>query len=211
MRWLAVLLFLWCGLVSAADRFVSWTILPERPVGLPASPIDAHDFAPYIEIESPLYRAIINRETRCCVWITFRVRAEDVENDNETDRVWWLPPELRDFCLEAEDYRGSGYDRGHLRSIQMSRGSGHWQDVNLTAVIVPELPELNRGAISQLESHICDLATSHGWADVTITLTGDAGDMPRADESHAIPERLLYVVESPAGREEVEFSNVEGN
>lgn len=206
-----VLLLCLCGPLSAGERFVSWTILPERPAGLQTSALDAHDYAPYIEIESPLYRAIVNRETRSCVWITYRVRAEDVENDNDTDRVWWLPAELRDHCLEADDYRGSGYDRGHLRSIQMSRGSAHWQDVNLTAVIVPELPELNRGAISQLESRICDLATSHGWAQVTITLTGDSGDMSGADESHAIPERLLYVIESPEGREEVEFSNVEGN
>lgn len=201
---LAAALLLIC---TVAHAQVSWTILPERPSGHQVTAVDAYDYAPYIELESPLYRAILDPNARTCVWIQFIVRGEDVEADNETDRGWWRPVELAPHCLESDDYVASNLDRGHLRSIQMSRGSAHWRDVNCLAVIVPETPELNRGAISQLESDICDLAELHGWCRVTIHLSGDAGNMPRADEPHAIPERLLYVVESPAGVREVTFEN----
>lgn len=199
------------SLAQFEPRNVSFELLPTLADPTERNALNAYDFAPFIEVESPLYRAIINRETRSCVWITFRVRAEDVVNDNDTDRGWWRPVEMADYVLESEDYTSSGYDRGHLRSIQMSRGSEHWQDVNCLAVIVPELPELNRGPISQLESRICEIATSRGWCQVTITLTGDVGDMPRADEPHAIPETIRYLIESPEGVESIEFSNVEGD
>lgn len=169
--------------------------------------LDAYAFAPYVLIESPLYTAIIDGERETCVWIAYRVRAEDVEADNETGRQWWCPPELRDYCLVAEEYRRSGWDRGHLRSIQMSRGSRHWQDVNLTAVIVPQSPELNRGAIAQLEGEICDLAAEHGWCEVTINLSGDIGDLPLAEETSVIPASIRYLIQSPAGVQEVTFEN----
>ena len=194
-------------LAQFAPRNVSYEILPTLAAGQEVSVLDRYAYAPYVELESPLYRAIINRETRCCVWIQFVVRAEDVEADNDTNRNWWCPPELREFTLQADDYRNSGWDRGHLRSIQMSRGSAHWQDVNCVAVIVPESPALNRGDIVELENEICELATLHGWCRVTITLTGDIADLPGV--ACQVPETIHYVVESPVGRTESRFRNGE--
>lgn len=213
--WLAALTGLFVVAVALGDdtrdfaaRNVHCTIHAERPRGIAQSAIDVYDYAPYVEVESPLYRAIYNRETRCCVWINYLVRAEDVVNDNATTRGWWFPGELLQYgVLGNVHYRDSGYDRGHLRSIQMSRGSEHWRDVNCLCVVVPEVPALNRGEISWLESRICDLALEHGWCDVTITLSGDAGDF-RPGVTHQIPETIRYVVESPEGREEFEYSNL---
>lgn len=190
-------------------RCATWEVMPAAPVGHQPTCMDAYSFAPYVLVESPLYTAVIDGEKRTCVWITYRVRAEDVEPDNDARRVWWCPEELRDYCLEAEDYRGSSRDRGHLRSVQMSRGSAHIHDIHLTAVIIPELPELNRGAIAQLEGEICELATEHGWCQVTITLLhdDDADVMPNADEDHDIPSQIIYLIQSPAGERTETFDN----
>lgn len=192
------------SLAQVPPRSVSYEILPTLAPGQDVSVLDRYEYAPYIRIESPIYTAILNRETRCCVWMQFTVRAEDVEADNETHRRWWVPRELMDHTIPDAWYRGSGYDRGHLRSIQMSRGSRHFEDVNCLAVIVPESPALNRGDIVEIENSICDLAEAHGWCRVTITLTGDIGDLAGPCQ---IPQTIRYVVESPAGRVERSFQN----
>lgn len=198
------------SLAQFEPRNVSFEILPTLADPTQRTLLNAYEFAPYIEIESPLYRAILNRDRKCVVWSQFIVRAEDCEAEFETDRSWWSHPELADYALESSDYRNSGYDRGHLRSLAMSRGSEHWRDTNhLAGNIIPERSDLNRGAIQQLESEICDLAIEHGFCIVTITMLFDETPetMPDADESHTIPSRILYLVESPAGTIRQEFDN----
>ena len=193
-------------LTLAQQRSVSVEVLPTLAPGQEVSVLDRYEFAPYVILESPLYRAIYDSEKRCCTWIQFVVRGEDVENDNDTNRRWWVPDEMRQFVLPSSAFAGSGYDRGHLRSIQMSRGSAHFEDVNNLAVIIPETPALNRGPIVELENEICDLAETHGWCRVTITMTGDIGDMPNAGP-HQIPARIVYLIQSPAGERTVVFEN----
>lgn len=197
------------SLAQQPSRTVSYEVLPTLAPGQDVSVVDRYDFAPYVAIESPLYRAIIDRDRRSCVWIQYTVRREDVAEGEDVDRGWWNHRELMPHCLESEDYNRSGLDRGHLRSLLMSRGSRHWSDINNMAVIVPQDPTLNRGELAQFENDICQLAMQYGWCRVTITLTfdDDVRTMPYADEEMDICDSLIYRVESPAGEVTETFRN----
>lgn len=205
-------LTLWLvSLAQVPPRSVSYEILPTLAPGQDVGVMDRYSHDPYIEINSPLYRSILDRDRKCVVWSQFTVRAEDCEDEYETDRRWWSHRELMDYALEDADYRASGgYDRGHLRSLAMSRGSEHWQCTNhLAGNIIPELGSMNRGPIQQLEAHICELATEHGFCIVTITMTfdDDWDQLPNADERHDIPTTISYLIQSPAGEERESFDN----
>lgn len=155
-----------------------------------------------IQVGSPLYNAEIDCQKHVCVRLTCRVRAEDVApKDHRTNRDWFLPEAMETHCLEDADYVDSGYDRGHLRALLWSAGSDHWQSVNCLAVIVPQPPAINRGAIRELEEDIAELAVSHGYCDVQITCLFERVMLPmeNADETHTVPSGFHYLVVYPGG------------
>lgn len=155
-----------------------------------------------IHIASPLYDAEVDVDRHVCIRLTCRVRAEDVApKDHTTNREWWLPEAMEPHCLESADYVDSGYDRGHLRALLWSAGSDHWSSVNCMAVIVPQPPAINRGAIRELEEDVAELAVTRGYCDVTITCLFEAVMLPmkNADETHTVPSGFHYLVVYPGG------------
>lgn len=111
-----------------------------------------------------------------------------------------LPP------LEAaqlSDYRGSGYDRGHLapagdftHSERLMRESFYLSNV------VPQDSVLNRGAWAELERHVRQLARERGAVYV---ITGPVNDTQpaRIGAGVAVPRALYKVVIDPRARQAV--------
>ena len=149
-----------------------------------------------VTFHTPIYTAEIDCEKRMLRKLTCIVRREYLD-DAQTDRPrdWWTTDKLSPYCLEDEDYTGSGYDRGHTAALQWFANSPDWRYVNCMAVIVPQLPEINRGAIKRIENHIADLAREYGmvWVEVTCEFDGPC-ELSTADESHCVPSGYVYEV-----------------
>lgn len=205
------------SLISALCVFVASCTLVEYPLAAnePAqvwtaeTNVEELEDSRFVVFKTSLYTAWINKDTHTCERISMMVRRSDLRSTHDTSRRWWSHPEMEDFTLEAEDYVGSGFDRGHLRAIAWSRGSEDWPLVNCTAVVVPEVPSLNRGAIRDFEQEVTGIVREYGWAEVYITIhSEDAGLlMTTADEDHLIPTKFTYQVIYPNGSLIKEFEN----
>ena len=81
--------------------------------------------------------------------------AAQIERDSSFEEELQLPQTYR---AKLEDYRGSGWDRGHLApSADMPSPDAQQESFSL-ANIIPHAPGLNRGAWADLESDIRSLA-----------------------------------------------------
>lgn len=139
---------------------------------------------------SPLYRASLNPQTKVVDWIAYTLTADLAATDNVLSRNWRTG--LNAAALEASDYVGGPYDRGHLVPLASVAASPHAWLVNRMEVIAPQTPALNRGPWLKLEQEIRDRVAAHGTVHVTVgTLyEHEMPPLPAADEPHQVPSHF---------------------
>ncbi len=92
--------------------------------------------------------------------------------------------------LSPKDYRGSGYDRGHLFPAAKARTKKHLFNSFNMKNIVPQHPSLNRGVWKSLEFHVTQLSVYNDSVCVEVGLIGKIsyrGSLP-------IPEGFYKIV-----------------
>ena len=103
--------------------------------------------------------------SRGALWAAEHLTAADVEAARQLPRDDAFHPEARlppGSRAEIADYRGTGYDRGHMAPAgDMPTAAAQQQSFSL-ANMVPQTPELNRGAWEGIESAVRRLATVTG-------------------------------------------------
>ncbi|MGH2612757.1 MAG: DNA/RNA non-specific endonuclease, partial [Rhabdochlamydiaceae bacterium] len=78
-----------------------------------------------------------------------------------------IPTHLRST---KEDFKGSGYDRGHLRPAANAKSNAEtMKDTFYLSNISPQNPQLNRKYWAKLEKYVRDLTKSH---DIVYVITG---------------------------------------
>lgn len=102
--------------------------------------------------------------TKGAVWVYEKLTPESISNERISREKFrfvediGVPKLLR---TTNEDYRGSGYDRGHLCPAGDCKHSYEaMRDSFLLTNASPQLPGLNRGAWKALEVHVRKLARS---------------------------------------------------
>ena len=111
------------------------------------------------------YAALASGVTRGPLWSAEHLTAASVAAARETPRQGEfhpddrLPPEDR---AEIKDFRGSGYDRGHLSPSGDAGNIQAQQQSFSLANMVPQAPELNRGPWERIESATRRLAARRG-------------------------------------------------
>ena len=107
------------------------------------------------------YAVLASGITRGALWSAEHLTAANVGAARETPREGEFHPEARLPAAdraELEDYRRSGYDRGHMTpSGDMPDEAAQQQTFSL-ANMVPQAGELNRGVWAEIESTVRDLA-----------------------------------------------------
>jgi endonuclease G, mitochondrial len=116
----------------------------------------------------PLHRSCysIGYDTRNknASWVYERLTADDLRGNvsrdhcqfKEDDRI----PDI--FRATLKDYKGSGFDRGHLAPAANHRNSLHeMEDTFFMSNMCPQHPKLNRGYWSKLEKHVRDLTKAY--------------------------------------------------
>ncbi|HRK61698.1 MAG TPA: DNA/RNA non-specific endonuclease [Candidatus Omnitrophota bacterium] len=113
-----------------------------------------------IELKRSAYVACYNTETKVADWTEYALTQQDLRNDISRDDDFRADPDLRaGQRSELVDYRGSGYDRGHLvPAADMARGRVAMSESFLLTNMGPQAPSVNRGIWSKLEAQVREWA-----------------------------------------------------
>lgn len=103
-------------------------------------------------------------KTRHANWVYEELTAASLEGSTERAEFDFMedpmiPPHLR---ASKSDYKGSGFDRGHLSPAANARSSAQaMKDTFYLSNISPQHPQLNRKYWVKLERHVREMTKSH--------------------------------------------------
>ncbi|MDR0931881.1 MAG: DNA/RNA non-specific endonuclease [Victivallales bacterium] len=102
------------------------------------------------------------------LWVTYRITAEEVRNKSEkrTDD-FRVDPYISTGSAQQEDYRKSGFDRGHLApAADLAWSPRSMSESFYFSNMSPQTPDFNRGIWRELESKVRDWALAKGELQV---------------------------------------------
>lgn len=145
-------------------------------------------------IERPQYVLSYSRDRSLANWVSWQVDASwlgrtERQDDFRTDGI--LPKGF--YQATPYDYRGSGYDRGHL--VPSADRTANTQDNSATFLmtnIIPQAPENNRGAWRELEEYTRELV--YQYDREVYVIAGVYGERDRLKPNIMVPSRLWKVV-----------------
>ena len=92
-------------------------------------------------------------------WVAYELTAEEVAGEVERKDAFRADPEVESGSAALADYRGSGYDRGHLAPVADMKWSAEAMAESFyMSNMSPQKPEFNRGIWKKLEMKV------RGWA-----------------------------------------------
>ena len=115
------------------------------------------------EIHRPGYSLTYDARHRNPSWVYEHLTNDSLQGDAERISEFKedenIPKHLRSTTA---DYKGQGFDRGHMASAADHRSSQEaMNDTFYMTNMCPQCPELNRGYWAQLEKHIRDLTKTY--------------------------------------------------
>ena len=129
---------------------------PSSETGRP-SPAAALDFARVPEgtpeqiVEYEGFRVSFNRDTHTANWVAWELLGSEADGTVKRSDRFWQDPAV-DGCPSLADYKGSGYDRGHLCPAADQKWSVRaMEDCFSLANMAPQDHSLNAGAWATLE------------------------------------------------------------
>lgn len=165
-RWLhAIGLIFILSTHTACQHFPTDELYCEEPISI--TPCASHPSG------LPVSSFCVEREGYCLAydachrnpcWIYEHLTAESLAGDTDRDHCDFKEDEKIPKHLRATpiDYRGQGFDRGHLAPAANHRASpAAMADTFYMTNICPQSPQLNRGYWSKLEKHVRNLTETN--------------------------------------------------
>ncbi|MBN2767317.1 MAG: DNA/RNA non-specific endonuclease [Paludibacteraceae bacterium] len=121
--------------------------------------------APHFEfqvVEHPGFTLAYNEAHEQAAWVAYELTAAEVAGSvSRTDR-FMIDPAITTESANAEDYKGSGYDRGHLAPAADMK----WSEEAMIASFYfsnmsPQLPSFNRGVWKKAEEQVREWARNY--------------------------------------------------
>lgn len=108
------------------------------------------------------YTLSYNEEYEIANWVAYELTKDELQKRYERRDNFRPDPKVTTGTADDSDYKGSGYDRGHL----LPAGDCTWDSIAMGesfyySNIAPQKPGLNRGEWAMLESYFRDLANQH--------------------------------------------------
>ena len=122
-------------------------------------------------IRHKAYSLVYDTGHRLSKWVAYSLSDKHTDGPYKRGNIFMVDPDLALYTDNSEDYRGSGYDRGHLAPAADMK----WSEMAMVesfyySNMAPQLPAFNRGIWSRLETQVRE------WAN---------------------KEHLLYIVSGP--------------
>lgn len=151
-----------------------------------------------------LYIAAIDPQAKQPAWIAYRVQRSDWDTRNKLDRHFHTPDALKPFCLEADDFRKSGFELGHMYGLQFVLASQHADEVNEMSIIAAQRPALNKGPWLDAENRVKKSSESNTVTVMTGLLWRESmPSLMHADEPHRVASHCWMILHpGPGGKEE---------
>lgn len=146
-------------------------------------------------IERPQYALAYSRDRNLAHWVSWRLDASwlgSAERQDDFRQDGTLPSGF--YQVTPTDFRGSGYDRGHLApSGDRTANARDNSATFLMTNIIPQAPDNNRGLWRELEEHTRDLVYQLDQ-DIYV-MAGSYGVLGTLkDGSITVPSRLWKVI-----------------
>lgn len=152
------------------------------------------------------YAVGYNYDTKNADWVAYHVTAESVNITNKRSNSFKEDTEMPDYARSTlADYRGSGYDRGHLApSATMDFTRESMKQSFLMSNMSPQLPGFNRVGWRVLEEHVRALANEYNELYV---VTGPIyeGNEGTIGNGVVIPSAFYKVILDPSFDEAIAF------
>lgn len=152
------------------------------------------------------YAVGYNYDTKNADWVAYHVTAESVNITNKRSNSFKEDTEMPDYARSTlADYKGSGYDRGHLApSATMDFTRESMKQSFLMSNMSPQLPGFNRVGWRVLEEHVRDLANEYNELYV---VTGPIyeGNEGTIGNGVVIPNAFYKVILDPSFDEAIAF------
>ncbi|ELC3158058.1 DNA/RNA non-specific endonuclease [Vibrio harveyi] len=152
------------------------------------------------------YAVGYNYDTKNADWVAYHITAESVNITNKRSNSFKEDTEMPDYARSTlADYKGSGYDRGHLApSATMDFTRESMKQSFLMSNMSPQLPGFNRVGWRVLEEHVRDLANEYNELYV---VTGPIyqGNEGTIGNGVVIPSAFYKVILDPSFDEAIAF------
>lgn len=131
-------------------------------------------------------------------WVAWTLTSEHADGAEQRSQKFWADPAIpRAYRVDYYDYKGSGYDRGHMCPAgdnKWSREAMH--DCFYMSNMCPQDPSLNSGAWSALEQACRKWAVSEGAVHIVCGPIYEGKKHERIGIDHAVdvPEAFYKVV-----------------
>ena len=152
------------------------------------------------------YAVGYNYDRKDPTWVAYRLTPDSVnkkfERSNKFKEDTEIPVQYRS---KLSDYKGSGYDRGHMAaSATVDSSYNAMMESFLLSNMTPQLPGLNRQGWKYLEAYIRDWTNKRGELYV-VTGAMFVGEHGVIGNGVHVPTHFYKVVFDPAGMDAIAF------
>lgn len=106
-------------------------------------------------VEKEYYTLQYNEKFEQADWVAYELTADEVNGTVPRKDAFRSDPDIPTGSADLEDYKGSGYDRGHLApAADMKMTAQSMADSFYMSNMSPQNPSLNRGIWKELEGKV---------------------------------------------------------
>ena len=108
-----------------------------------------------IRLEYRYYSLGFNKEHKQANWVYYELSASNLTGKAGRKKDFRVDPKISRWSATPEDYKRSGYDRGHLcPAADMSFNAKAMSETFYMSNMSPQVPMFNRGIWKELEEHV---------------------------------------------------------
>lgn len=134
-------------------------------------------------------------------WSAYELQLSELKKNSERSNDFRPDPEISTGSATLADYKGSGYDRGHLSpAADFSFSEKAMSETFYMSNMSPQFPDLNRGTWQELESKVRDWSRKFGRVYV---ISGPVLEKPASEYESigankvSVPQYYYKVVLAP--------------
>ncbi|MCR4939095.1 MAG: DNA/RNA non-specific endonuclease [Treponemataceae bacterium] len=177
------------GLASSGDQTRDGVLRLPDGLEIPLCPDGSHDHE----------RRVFSGFTACYredyeqpEWVAYTITPEKLIKEAERSNSFKADPQISTGSATPDDYKGSGYDRGHLApAADMAYSEITMKESFFMSNMSPQAPSFNRGIWNNLENDVRSIAAD---CDCLYVITGPVLEKP-ASEYPSIGENKVSIPE----------------
>lgn len=144
------------------------------------------------------YTVSYNPEWRIPNWISYELTRDETEGKLDRSDDFEVDPKVKGVCPSNEDYKRSGYDRGHMApAADMKWNSTVMKECFYYSNMCPQKHSLNAGRWKTLEEKVRDWAQQDSAIVIVCGPIVDKGYNTIGNARVAVPQRFFKVILAP--------------